>query len=147
MTGWSYFASGFGLGYAPRAPGTLGALLGLFLGALLLHLGHAALLFGIIGLSALGVYSVSQLQEASLDPGWVVIDEVVGQMIPLLALAHVGLRGLILSFALFRLFDIWKPGPVGWADARHDALGVMGDDVIAGLLALAVVLAVRLLGA
>jgi phosphatidylglycerophosphatase A len=48
--------------------------------------------------------------------------------------------GLIAAFVLFRLFDIWKPGPVGWADRRDDALGVMLDDVIAGVLgAIAVV--------
>jgi phosphatidylglycerophosphatase A len=47
---------------------------------------------------------------------------------------------LIAAFVLFRLFDIWKPGPVGWADRRDDALGVMLDDVIAGVLgAIAVV--------
>ena len=43
--------------------------------------------------------------------------------------------GWIAAFVLFRLFDIWKPGPVGWADRRGDALGVMLDDVIAGVMA------------
>ncbi len=80
------------------------------------------------------------------DPGEVVIDEVVGMFITLLPLSgglwfagvapHVfPYPGWIGGFLLFRLFDIWKPGPIGWADRRGDALGVMLDDVIAGLFA------------
>ncbi len=144
MTGWGFLASGFGIGFAPKAPGTFGSLLGLFIGALLLHAGHLPLVFGIIVITALGVYAVGTLEAATLDPGWVVIDEVAGQMIAMLALSHLSFRGVVLSFALFRFFDILKPGLIGWADARHDELGVMGDDVIAGLLAAAVILVLRL---
>ena len=53
----------------------------------------------------------------------------------MLGLTHVSLAGLLAAFVLFRIFDIAKPGPVGWADRRHDAAGVMADDVIAGLMA------------
>jgi phosphatidylglycerophosphatase A len=144
MTGWAFLASGLGLGFSPKAPGTVGSLLGLFLGAMLLQAGHLPLAFGVVVVSALGVYAVGTLAEATMDPGWVVIDEVAGQMIPLLALSHVGFLGLLVSFALFRLFDIFKPGPVGWADRRHDEYGVMGDDLIAGALAFLVVLLMRL---
>jgi len=144
MTVWAFLASGFGLGFSPKAPGTVGSLLGLFLGALLLAAGHLPLLFGIVVVSAIGVYAVGALDVVAQDPGWVVIDEVAGQMIPLLALAHVGFTGLLVSFALFRLFDILKPGPVGWADARHDEYGVMGDDLIAGAMAFVVILLLRL---
>jgi phosphatidylglycerophosphatase A len=79
------------------------------------------------------------------DPSEVVIDEVVGQWIALWPVSlGAWMRdidvfamwpGLLSAFILFRLFDIWKPGPVGWADARSDSLGVMLDDVIAGLFA------------
>ena len=144
MTGWSFLASGFGLGYAPKAPGTFGSLLGLFLGGLLLHSGHLPLLFGIVLVSGLGFYAVSTLEAATQDPGWVVIDEIAGQMIPLLLLSHLSLLGLALSFVLFRAFDIFKPGPVGWADARHDEYGLMGDDLIAGALAAACILLLHL---
>lgn len=137
-------SSGFGAGYAPKAPGTFGSLVGLILGALLLAAGHLPLFFVILAVTALGIYSISTLNAATQDPGWIVIDEIAGQMIPLLALSHLGIPGLLLSFALFRLFDIWKPGPVGWADARHDAWGIMGDDILAGLLAFAVLLLLRL---
>lgn len=79
------------------------------------------------------------------DPSEIVIDEVAGQWIALLPVvigaAHVGAPvlalwpGWIVAFLGFRLFDIWKPGPIGWADRRGDALGVMLDDVIAGVFA------------
>lgn len=89
--------------------------------------------------------------RADHDPGEIVIDEVVGVWIALWPLSaglwHAGADpwvfpwpGWLGAFLLFRLFDIWKPGPVGWADRRGDALGVMLDDVIAGLCA-AVILA------
>ncbi|OYV37998.1 MAG: hypothetical protein B7Z81_05235 [Acidocella sp. 20-61-6] len=140
---WRLLASGFGVGYAPRAPGTFGALLGLALGTLLLAIAHWVLLLGIVAVTALGLIAIERLNEAAADPGWIVIDEIAGQMVPLLMLPRIGWAGLAVSFALFRLLDITKPGPVGWADARHDAFGVMGDDLIAGGLAALVLLAVE----
>ena len=137
MNFYSLLASGFGIGFAPKAPGTFGSLLGLALGAALLAAGHLPLLFGIVVAAGLGTYVIGSLAAAqkTTDPGWIVIDEIAGQMIPLLALPHLSLTGLLLSFALFRLFDIFKPGPIAWADARHDEFGIMGDDLIAGALA------------
>lgn len=82
------------------------------------------------------------------DPSEVVVDELVGQWIALWPLSF-GLwqagagdwvfpwPGWVAAFVLFRLFDIWKPGPVGWADRMATPLGVMLDDVIAGVLAAA----------
>jgi phosphatidylglycerophosphatase A len=141
----TFFASGFGIGYAPKAPGTFGSLLGLALGAALLAVGHLPLLFGIVVVAGAGIYAISRLPDsAAADPGWIVIDEIAGQMIPLLALTQLSISGLLLCFILFRVFDIWKPGPVAWADKRHDEFGVMGDDLIAGLLAWLIVLALHL---
>lgn len=141
MNPWSFIASGFGAGLAPKAPGTFGSLLGLIIGCLLLGLGgHAALIIGIIIATLLGTYAIRQLPEATEDPGWIVIDEIAGQMLPLLALIHATFWGALVAFGLFRLFDILKPGPVGWADKRHDAYGIMADDLIAGALALLVMI-------
>ena len=131
-----FIASGAGAGYAPRAPGTAGSLLGLALGIGLLHFGHGAELLGIALVSAAGLWAVWAL-GAGDDPGWIVIDEIAGQMIALFALPRISVPGLALAFILFRLFDITKLGPVGLLDARHDALGVMADDWAAGGLALA----------
>jgi phosphatidylglycerophosphatase A len=79
------------------------------------------------------------------DPSEVVIDEVAGQWIALLPVligaSHAGVDALALwpgwlvAFFGFRFFDILKPGPIGWADQRGDALGVMLDDIIAGVAA------------
>jgi phosphatidylglycerophosphatase A len=135
----TFIASAGGTGYAPKAPGTFGSLVGLAIGVLLLKLGHGPLFAGIIVTSLLGLWAVWACGGQN-DPGWIVIDEVAGQLITMLALPRIALPGLILAFALFRLFDITKPGPVGWADRRHDALGVMADDWIAGALACLVLL-------
>ncbi len=128
-------ASGGGVGFAPRAPGTFGALIGLALGGLLLALGHLPLALGVLAVSAAGVWAVDATGAAHIDPGWVVVDEIAGQMIALLALPRLTFAGAAVAFGLFRLFDITKPGPIGWADRRHDALGVMADDWLAGLAA------------
>jgi phosphatidylglycerophosphatase A len=85
------------------------------------------------------------------DPSEIVIDEVVGQWIALLpvavGLSHSGASfwtlwpGVVTAFLAFRAFDILKPGPVGWADRKEGPLGVMLDDVIAGVMAALVVMA------
>ena len=128
-------ASGCGVGFAPRAPGTFGSVAGLVLGAILLNFGHGPLIVGILLISAAGVWAVERVGGAD-DAGWIVIDEVAGQMIAMVALARVSLLGLVLVFAFFRLFDITKLGPIGYFDRRHDAWGVMGDDWVAGLFAM-----------
>ena len=140
----SFVASGAGSGYAPRAPGTAGSLVGLLFGALLLPFGHLALLFGIIVASIAGIWAIGRGGSAALDPGWIVIDEIAGQMIAMIALHRISIIGLILAFALFRLFDITKWGPIGWADQRHDEWGVMGDDWLAGVAAALVIAVLRL---
>jgi phosphatidylglycerophosphatase A len=137
-------ASGFGAGYAPVAPGTFGSLLGLLIGALLLSFGHVALVIGILAFSYAGMRSISALNEAHADPGWIVIDEIAGQMIPLLVLPHITIIGLVLAFVAFRIFDITKLGPIAWADSRHDAWGVMGDDWLAGIAAAILLLLIRM---
>jgi phosphatidylglycerophosphatase A len=129
----AFIASAGGAGYARKAPGTFGSFAGLVIGALLLELGHGPLLMGILAASLAGLWAVWAV--GGQDEQWIVIDEVAGQMIALFALHRPGWPGLILAFALFRLFDITKLGPIGAADRRHDALGVMADDWIAGAVA------------
>jgi len=132
-------ASGFGSGLAPLAAGTVGTAVALLLGvglmqgpAWLLPLAAAAASLG-------GIWAVQAAGAAGDDPGWVVIDEFAGMWITLLALPRPTLPGLALAFLLFRLIDITKPGPVGWADRQKTAAGVMGDDVIAGALAAGII--------
>ena len=130
-------AGGFGAGLVPKAPGTAGALLAVAAGALLLAWSPAALPVAAILAAGIGVWAVAAAGLQG-DPGWVVIDEVAGQFVAMLPLSRPAWPGLLLAFSLFRLFDIAKPGPVGWVDRRHGAWAVMADDLVAGALAAAV---------
>ncbi len=135
-------AAGFGAGAFPRAPGTAGSLLGLVLGAVLLQASPALLLAAILLATYGGLWAImaatglglraTQDAATHADPGWIVIDEVAGQMLALVALHRAAPLGLAAGFALFRLFDILKPGPIGWADRQGGAAGIMADDLLAG---------------
>ena len=139
-----FIAAGFGSGYAPFAAGTVGSAVALVVGGGLLSLSPLAVAVAAV-VATLGGYLAVRRGVTEDDPGWVVIDEFAGQWIALVALSRPSVTGLAAAFILFRLFDITKPGPVGWADRRHGAFGVMADDVIAGAIAAALLLAARLL--
>ncbi|MBI0432530.1 phosphatidylglycerophosphatase A [Roseomonas sp. KE0001] len=129
-----------GIGHLRPAPGTWGS--AAVLPAVLLGPEACLILAALLGL--LGWWVLERLPAARQDPSWVVIDEGAGQALALAALpAGAGAPGIILAFLLFRLFDITKPGPVGWADRRKGAAGVMLDDILAGALAGAIILALR----
>ena len=137
-------ASVGGVGSVGVAPGTAGSLAAVAAGAALMRLSPAALPAATAASVSLGWLAVRALREAAADPPWVVVDEVAGQWIAMLGLGRrAGWPGLVAAFALFRLFDIAKPGPVGWADRRKGAWSVMADDVLAGGLAASVLLAAR----
>ncbi|WP_284945762.1 phosphatidylglycerophosphatase A family protein [Acidisoma cladoniae] len=128
-----WIASAGGVGYFPWAPGTAGSAVALVLGIGILHYaGHGVLALASL-IAALGGIWAIRAAKAADDPGWVVIDEVAGQWITLLGLGHVSLGGAVAAFALFRLLDISKPGPIGWADRQNTPFGIMADDVLAGL--------------
>ena len=136
-------AGGCGTGFAPVAPGTVASAAAVLVGAALLLVSPWLVAAAAMLAIAAGFWAVPRAGVEG-DPGWVVIDEFAGQWIALLALSQVSLVGLLAGFALFRLFDIVKPGPVGWADRQHGVFGVMMDDVIAGVLAALLLAAVRL---
>jgi phosphatidylglycerophosphatase A len=138
-----FIAAGFGTGYAPLAAGTVASAAAVVTGAGLLALSPWALALAAL-LATIGGYLAVKRAAVEGDPGWVVIDEFAGQWITLLALARPTVPGLIAAFVLFRLFDITKLGPVGWADRQHGAFGIMADDVIAGLIGAALLAAIRL---
>ena len=101
-------------------------------------------LFGILSIGAafvIGVLTANWViaKTGVQDPSVVVWDEFIGQWIALL-LAPAGWMWMALGFGLFRLFDIWKPWPVSWADRKlHGGVGAMLDDVLAGVYAFATV--------
>ncbi|MEX0923833.1 MAG: phosphatidylglycerophosphatase A [Rhodovibrionaceae bacterium] len=135
-------ATWFGAGLLPRAPGTWGSLAALPCGLLLTWAGGPWLLLaGALAVFLLGIWAGGRYaQDRSLDdPGAVVIDEVAGQWIALTpALLDPWL--VVLAFLAFRLFDIVKPWPIGLLDRElKGGLGIMADDVLAGVYAAAVV--------
>ena len=123
----------------PAAPGTWGSLAALPVAWLLVSAGGVPALAAAAAAASLGGWwaSATYLRTSGSgdDPGEVVIDEIAGQWIALLFAPHT-LTAYALAFALFRLFDIWKPWPVGWADrSLPGGLGVMADDLLAGVYA------------
>ena len=129
-----------GIGHLRPAPGTWGS--AAVLPAALL--GPLPCLLLAIAFAVSGLWAASRLSEARDDPGWVVVDEAAGQCLALACLpAGAPWWGVLLAFALFRILDVAKPGPVGWADRQEGATGIMLDDLIAGAMAGAALLAAR----
>lgn len=132
-------ATWFGAGYLPKAPGTWGSLGALpFAWLILEHGGPWVLLGAIVMVTAIGILAANDFMDrtGTEDPAAIVIDEVAGQWIVLLA-APPDLAAFALGFALFRFFDVLKPWPISWADrAIGGAFGVMLDDLLAGLFGL-----------
>lgn len=139
-------ATGFGAGLVPVAPGTVGAIEGIaiYLAVRALFFGQLTLFLGLlilnIGLFLLGVWASSKTCKVigTGDPHQIVIDEISGQLIsltPLSLLPSLSLPGLIIGFALFRAFDIFKPYPIRKLERLPGGLGVMADDALAGIYA------------
>lgn len=135
-------ATGGGTGYAPHASGTVAAVAAAIIGTGLLLIGPWALAIGVLLALAAGFWAIGRLNVAG-DPGWVVIDEVVGQWIALFAAFRPSLITILAAFLFFRAFDILKPGPVHWVERWPGALGVIADDVLAGIFAAVLLLACR----
>jgi len=125
------------LGRSPVAPGTVGSAAGLALWWVLRQQGSPAVEVAIIvGLALLGVWGAGEAERhfGTLDPGPVVIDEVVGMLVTL-AFVPVSLWGACVGFFVFRLFDIVKPFPANRAEQLPRGWGIMADDVVAGAYA------------
>ena len=135
-----FLALGFGSGLAPKAPGTFGTVAAVPLFLLLAMLTPLYYLIAIIVMSIAGIYICG---KAANDVGVhdhpaIVWDEFVGYWIALWALPATW-GWMLAGFVLFRLFDILKPWPIGWLDKRVDGgFGIMVDDVVAGVMACAV---------
>lgn len=123
-----------GAGYAPIAPGTVGSAVGVLLYAATRFWTPAAQVALLVAISLIGIWAANEAGRhfQNADPGQVVIDEVAGQMLTLLLL-DVGLVGMGLAFVVFRVLDIAKPWPVRQFEALHGGLGVMADDLMAGV--------------
>ena len=140
--------STFGVGYLPLAPGTWGSLVavGIFLGFAEGLNGNAlvaVVLVSIVVVTFAGIWAASRTEALAnrKDPSKVVVDEVAGQLIslfPLTLFTHWSIVAVIISFILFRFFDIVKPYPARRLEALKGGLGIMCDDLIAGVYAAAI---------
>lgn len=128
-------ASGFGVGYAPFAPGTLGAILALPLwywggGRGPVHFVFLAVLLAL----SVPAASAEMRETGRKDPPSVVIDEVAGMLLAATGIPW-GWKTVFVLFVLFRFFDIVKWGPMAWLNAREGAVYVVADDLAAGVFA------------
>ncbi len=140
------FLTFFGAGLSPVAPGTVGTLASLPVGlAVLYYLGMESLFLITIAVTIVAVFEINKYEKESgiHDQQHIVIDEAVGMWLALLialsstrqlSYPYAELSAIVLSFFSFRLFDIWKPSTIGKIDREwKGGLGVMGDDVLAGI--------------
>ncbi|MDM7859780.1 phosphatidylglycerophosphatase A [Alteromonas sp. ASW11-36] len=137
---YHFLGLGFGSGLIPFMPGTMGSLAAMPL--LLLMLPLAAEFYVLITLLSIAIGVVICERTARdlgvHDHGSIVWDEVAGMLVTFL-LVPISITSLVLGFLLFRIFDIWKPWPISFLDKHvHGGLGIMLDDIVAGLMACAV---------
>lgn len=144
-------ATGFGSGFSPVAPGTAGALLALLLwvvGYLLLPFALLQVILAVMVLlfTALGIYTSGVMERYwGEDPSRVVVDEMVGVWIPLLVVPDGGWWYVLAAFVLFRLFDIVKPLGVRRMERFGGGVGIMMDDILAGVYSAVLLGAARFL--
>ena len=135
-----FFGFGFGSGLAPKAPGTFGTLVGLPLFWFISSYAFNTQLIIIAALFIIGIYFCDKTGKALgvADHGAIVWDEIVAMML-VLAFTPTGIIFWFAAFLLFRLFDIWKPYPICYADAKlKNGFGVMFDDLLAAIYAILV---------
>ncbi len=132
---------GFGSGLMPKAPGTFGSAFALLFIPTWIYLGFYGSILAILIMSLIGIYICGK--TASImgvhDDGRIVWDEFAGQSITFLPLIYLGQMNwiwVLVGFALFRLFDVWKPWPIRVIDRQvGGGFGIMFDDIIAGIWA------------
>lgn len=146
MTLQKLFLTFGGAGLSPKAPGTVGTLASLPVGlAILYYMGIETLFTLTIAITVIGILEINKYETLTgiHDQQEIVIDEAVGMWLALMIAVSTANTmtypyalplAVVLSFAAFRLFDIWKPSTIGWIDRElKGGLGVMLDDVVAGI--------------
>jgi phosphatidylglycerophosphatase A len=146
MTLQKLFLTFFGSGLSPKAPGTMGTLASLPFGvAILYYLGSETLFMATLAITIIGIFEINKYEKLTgeHDQQEIVIDETAGIWITLMiayptmlsvSYQYSEIIAITLSFATFRLFDIWKPSTIGVIDRKvKGGLGVMGDDILAGM--------------
>ncbi len=145
---WHLLATGFGSGLSPVMPGTVGSIAAIpfwwLMTFLPLQLYSMVVLVGI----SVGVYLCHRTARdmGVHDHGSIVWDEFIGMWITLMAIPVINGWWVLAGFITFRLFDIWKPWPIRWFDKNvHGGMGIMVDDIIAGVISAALLYGASLL--
>jgi len=140
LNGARAISTWFGCGYSPKAPGTAGAAAAIGIGVLVEHFaGWNPLWFGalalVVSVPAIWAAGETARQSGIKDPQFVVVDEVVGQWLALAGARALNWKAWLAAFFLFRLFDMWKPFPVRQLESLPGGVGIVADDLMAGLYA------------
>jgi phosphatidylglycerophosphatase A len=141
-------ATSCGAGFMPKAPGHTGTLTAVPLAWALGRAGHGWFVAGLAAVTAVGTWAAGRFLAASgrADDQRIVVDEVAGYLVTV-ALVERSFANLFFGYFLFRLFDVWKPWPVRWADRNvAGGFGVMLDDLLAGVYGALLLLGLSRLG-
>jgi phosphatidylglycerophosphatase A len=148
---WKYpahwLAYGFGTGLVPFAPGTFGSLVGVALFGFMASMSPVPYAIVVVVMFFAGIFICGQTARDvdAIDPGFIVYDEVVGFLVAMYLLP-ADWRWIAGGFVVYRVFDIWKPFPIHWVEDKLGlGIGIMTDDVIAGIYTFIVLYIVRLL--
>ena len=138
----------FYIGYSKYLPGTIGSLLAIPTGILILKIGGiVALLIFIFILTLIALFSIEIYikEHQSSDPKEIIIDEFIGQLIVLIFTSFSSLA-IFIGFLLFRFFDISKLYPVNKVEKIRGPIGVLADDIVAGLMTCIIILLIKQFG-
>ncbi len=138
-----YVVSLFGVGFVPFAPGTLGSILAILVWYLSLSLLNIYFFYFIFFLALISSFILIDIYldiQKKEDPSEVIIDEFIGQSLPLIFLLKFNIFEVLLAFCAFRFFDIYKIYPVNRAENIKGSTGVVMDDIVAGIYSLIVVM-------
>ena len=143
-----YFATLFGIGFIPLAPGTFGSLFAILIWYVFIDL------FSIFYFVALFLFVLSvsfYLTDIYLDnykkkdPTEVIVDEFLGQSIPLLFIVNFNIYEVLIAFVTFRFFDIYKIYPINKMEDLKGSYGVILDDIVAGIYSLIILMLYKIL--
>ena len=132
-----------GIGYFPIAQGTLGSIFTILIWFICLNylsLVYFYLLLILVLISSFYLINIYLKNTAKDDPPEVIVDEFIGQSIPLLFIFNLSCIELLIAFSAFRVFDIFKIYPVNKAEQLKGSIGVIIDDIVAGIYALIILL-------
>ena len=143
-----YFVTIFGIGFIPFAPGTLGSIFAIiiwYLSIITLNIYFFYFIFFLVTVLSFKLIETYLVNKKKDDPPEVIIDEFIGQSVPLIFLFQFNIYEVLLAFCTFRFFDIFKIYPVNKAEKIKGATGVIIDDIVAGIYSLVLVMIYKII--